>query len=403
MPTLTVPAVIAALSRAEARPDCSLIEGRVHCRLDLLWRTCRAGDRPDAAGPGDDLRLSLDDRTLAGTFSTARWPGGAPAPSPVPPVRQIFIQEAVDQAHTYTDPPPLPGQAPIEAWLVSQPEYALYGLGPGCPYAGHRAFIFSNSSVPDVFAGAVTAGQQADRQHGHNLPLKRWASELTVAGIEQARAGHFDKAINSYNSALDLDPEHLDCLVARGAALANTRHLARALDDFERVLQLQPNHPNAKLYYDSVLERHIAEKAASLLADDEDDSADTSDERPPSDERPGSPPPGAVPFPRLPDTRQSTVDLGPFILSPQAFDLLRAEAAGWTSSSLSDDGSSSDSSPERARRRTRARSSRRSSSGRTSRRRSRERSSRARGRSRTRSRSPSASRRHRRRRRSSPK
>jgi len=56
-----------------------------------------------------------------------------------------------------------------------------------------------------------------------------------------------------FNKALATDPKCVDALVARGALSANQGHYKRAMQDFEGALQIDHKHINASKYLHDVL------------------------------------------------------------------------------------------------------------------------------------------------------
>ena len=66
-------------------------------------------------------------------------------------------------------------------------------------------------------------------------------------------------AILHFNKALSTDPKCVDALVARGALLANQGHYKRAMQDFEEALNIDRHHANASRYLHDVLKSIAAE------------------------------------------------------------------------------------------------------------------------------------------------
>ncbi|EFA84990.1 hypothetical protein PPL_01984 [Heterostelium album PN500] len=86
-----------------------------------------------------------------------------------------------------------------------------------------------------------------------------WARDMVVKGIEYAKKGQFDRALDLYYSALEADKDHSDAYVALGAAYANTAKYDRALSNFKKALELVPNDKNAEKYYNATLQRKLQE------------------------------------------------------------------------------------------------------------------------------------------------
>ncbi|CAN7997075.1 unnamed protein product [Ixodes pacificus] len=100
----------------------------------------------------------------------------------------------------------------------------------------------------DEFAPALRKAQSskwAYKSCDANSPLKD--------GVMHFKAGNHSEAFACLNKALQIDPENVEALVARGALFANNSNLRRALEDFEQALTLNPNHPNARKYMSETL------------------------------------------------------------------------------------------------------------------------------------------------------
>lgn len=67
------------------------------------------------------------------------------------------------------------------------------------------------------------------------------------------KSGSHIEAHQCLNKALQIDPDNLDALVARGCLFANTNNLPKAAEDFEKVLAIDTNHVNARKYMSETL------------------------------------------------------------------------------------------------------------------------------------------------------
>lgn len=81
----------------------------------------------------------------------------------------------------------------------------------------------------------------------------KWAYKSLKDGVMHFKAGNHSEAFACLNKALQIDPENVEALVARGALFANNNNLRRALEDFEQALTLNPSHPNARKYMSETL------------------------------------------------------------------------------------------------------------------------------------------------------
>ncbi|KAJ8683624.1 hypothetical protein QAD02_019416 [Eretmocerus hayati] len=76
----------------------------------------------------------------------------------------------------------------------------------------------------------------------------KWAFRSVAEGIDHFKAGRHTEAFQCLNKALTVDPRNVEGLVARGALYANSGSFKKAIDDFETALKLNPNHANARKY-----------------------------------------------------------------------------------------------------------------------------------------------------------
>ncbi|KAJ1360746.1 hypothetical protein KIN20_019795 [Parelaphostrongylus tenuis] len=107
-------------------------------------------------------------------------------------------------------------------------------------------------------------GFEKDRAEPASLIRRRQnemlAEEFAVRGVEQMRSGNRESAIVIFNQALEINPECVEALVARGAAYSTNGHYTLAEADFDKALLLVPTHTNARNYMVETLVKH-----ASLL------------------------------------------------------------------------------------------------------------------------------------------
>lgn len=89
---------------------------------------------------------------------------------------------------------------------------------------------------------------------------KSWAFDQAREGIELARDNQHEKAMKKYDSALELDPNCIEALIARGCLYANTQKLKLAVHDLEEALDIDPDHENAKKYLDTIKEKRRMKK-----------------------------------------------------------------------------------------------------------------------------------------------
>lgn len=75
-----------------------------------------------------------------------------------------------------------------------------------------------------------------------------WALNCVKAGVDCFKDGRHVEAMNEYNKALEIDPQNVEALVARGALYATKGSLNKAISDFEIALENCPTHRNARKY-----------------------------------------------------------------------------------------------------------------------------------------------------------
>ncbi|NXE73041.1 TTC14 protein, partial [Cochlearius cochlearius] len=110
------------------------------------------------------------------------------------------------------------------------------GLSESNPPSLMRSLQMKNFSEED-FAPALRKKQSAS-----------WALKCVKAGVDYFKVGRHVEAMNEYNKALEIDPQNVEALVARGALYATKGSLNKAIGDFEIALENCPTHRNARKY-----------------------------------------------------------------------------------------------------------------------------------------------------------
>ncbi|XP_028128031.2 tetratricopeptide repeat protein 14 homolog isoform X1 [Diabrotica virgifera virgifera] len=85
------------------------------------------------------------------------------------------------------------------------------------------------------------------------VQASKWAYRNVADGIDHFKAGKHVEAFQCLNKALNIDPKNVEGLVARGALYANSGNFQKAIEDFETALKLNPNHGNARKYMGETL------------------------------------------------------------------------------------------------------------------------------------------------------
>ncbi|XP_014109742.1 PREDICTED: tetratricopeptide repeat protein 14 [Pseudopodoces humilis] len=110
------------------------------------------------------------------------------------------------------------------------------GLSESNPPSLLRSLQIKNFNEED-FAPALRKKQSAS-----------WALKCVKAGVDYFKVGRHVEAMNEYNKALEIDPQNVEALVARGALYATKGSLNKAIGDFETALENCPTHRNARKY-----------------------------------------------------------------------------------------------------------------------------------------------------------
>lgn len=99
----------------------------------------------------------------------------------------------------------------------------------------------------------VKSGYQDSEYDLRQVQASKRAIRLVAEGIEHFKAGRHTDAFNCLTSALQIDPNNVEGLVARGALYANSGNFEKAISDFETALKLNQNHGNARKYLGETL------------------------------------------------------------------------------------------------------------------------------------------------------
>ncbi|KAJ9594478.1 hypothetical protein L9F63_014090, partial [Diploptera punctata] len=99
-------------------------------------------------------------------------------------------------------------------------------------------------------------GRFAEQEYAmelRQLQASKWAFRSVAEGIDHFKSGRHSEAFQCLNKALNIDPRNVEGLVARGALYANSGSFQKAIEDFETALKLNPNHQNARKYMGETL------------------------------------------------------------------------------------------------------------------------------------------------------
>ena len=153
----------------------------------------------------------------------------------------------------------------LEAWQQTQQLATL--VAPGAIAAGApklpdaemeriRNLLAGSARLPASLLGAgdysirgnayYDAGEYPQALEAYNRALELEPDHpdtLMNRGVTLGRMGRFEEALKDFNRALELRPDHPDTLYNRGLTLHNMGRYAEALKDYNRALQLRPKHP----------------------------------------------------------------------------------------------------------------------------------------------------------------
>ncbi|KAH6572161.1 hypothetical protein BASA61_004048 [Batrachochytrium salamandrivorans] len=93
-----------------------------------------------------------------------------------------------------------------------------------------------------------TANNGVDYQSLQRRQNIDWAITCLHEGTIALHKGDNSTAMKKYNAALDMDPQCVDALVARGGIFLNSGKFTSAMKDLEYALSLDPHHENAIRY-----------------------------------------------------------------------------------------------------------------------------------------------------------
>ena len=78
-------------------------------------------------------------------------------------------------------------------------------------------------------------------------PVDVTSDQSAKAGSEAFRKGDFDKAIESFNKALSLDPKNFNAYNGLGNVYARKGDVDKAIESFNKALSLNANEPSAHI------------------------------------------------------------------------------------------------------------------------------------------------------------
>ncbi len=77
---------------------------------------------------------------------------------------------------------------------------------------------------------------------------EKWAEAYFWRGIAHYKKSDPDRAIEDFNSALNINPEYAEAYLGRGSAYSQKRDFDRAIKDFDKVLDINPEYAEAYIH-----------------------------------------------------------------------------------------------------------------------------------------------------------
>src|SRR5215471_6692294 len=105
------------------------------------------------------------------------------------------------------------------------------------------AFAFSNRGATYARKGEY---DRAIESYDEAIRLNpKHADAFSNRGVAYARKGDYDRAVENYDEAIRLNPKHAAALYGRGNAYRRKGDYDRAIENYDEALRLNPKHANA--------------------------------------------------------------------------------------------------------------------------------------------------------------
>jgi len=118
-------------------------------------------------------------------------------------------------------------------------------------------YLFYNKKMPGkgklktdkIFDDVYSHGSDHNREGYYNtsIDLSLESSKYYNSGNAYYKRGDYDRAIEDYSKAIELDPKYAAAYNARGLAYVNKGDYDRAIEDYNKAVELEPKYANA--YY----------------------------------------------------------------------------------------------------------------------------------------------------------
>ena len=144
-------------------------------------------------------------------------------------------------------------------WLRSQPLF-LNPAGLSILLTAYAINQHGSLSSPPTPPPALPAATPTLSAHLRQLQNTQWAKETVARGITLSRNGSYANAMRLYQHALEIEPNYVEAVVARGACWVLQGQLRRGKEEFERALEMDASNAYARKYLDACNERLKKEK-----------------------------------------------------------------------------------------------------------------------------------------------
>lgn len=111
------------------------------------------------------------------------------------------------------------------------------------PHSEPNSFPPQNTPAPTNTARPTPTIAQTPQA----TPTLDIVNSFIVRGNDYLDANEYEKAIESYNEAIDFDPTYVTAYINRGVAYSRLQRYDRAIDDFTRAIEL--DHDNTTAYF----------------------------------------------------------------------------------------------------------------------------------------------------------
>eukprot|EP00762_Andalucia_godoyi_P005546 ANDGO_00491.mRNA.1 Peroxisome biogenesis protein 5 len=137
----------------------------------------------------------------------------------------------------------------LKSWLEQHPKYASLGKDLFDDPASSSALVMKgNQQLPSVFDTVTSRGLQEKLQAWCTRAVEADSEDAdmhALLGILHNVSGSYDKAVDSFKTALRIHPRDYSLWNKVGATMANSSNSTEAVNAYKRALQLKPKYVRA--------------------------------------------------------------------------------------------------------------------------------------------------------------